>query len=164
MFEAFLLRDQVEFIKADLNANFADSIHKKFHLIFSVEVIEHLENYTNFLRNAASLLEDDGLLIITTPNIENIMGRIKFALQGDFRFFGANYPEHITPIQTALFERQLGKAGLRLVHRGYYPEDGSVLCSRPSFRLAGTLLAKVLSKIMPKVRKGESHVFYLQKT
>lgn len=40
----------------------------KFSVVTSMEVIEHVEDVEGFVRMAASYLEEDGLLILTTPN------------------------------------------------------------------------------------------------
>ena len=42
---------------------------KRYHQIVAIEVIEHLENPSKFFRDIASLLDDDGCLILSTPNV-----------------------------------------------------------------------------------------------
>jgi len=44
-------------------------LNKKFNVIVAGEIIEHLENPGLFLDNIKNFLNDDGILIITTPNI-----------------------------------------------------------------------------------------------
>jgi hypothetical protein len=55
------------------------------------------------------LLANDGILLITTPNIKCIPGRLRFLRSSQFRMFdkdpGLNEPNHITPIQTFVFEK-----------------------------------------------------------
>jgi 2-polyprenyl-3-methyl-5-hydroxy-6-metoxy-1,4-benzoquinol methylase len=41
---------------------------KKFNVVFSSEVIEHVENPLEFINHVKSFLSDDGCLILTTPN------------------------------------------------------------------------------------------------
>jgi SAM-dependent methyltransferase len=41
---------------------------KTFDCVVSGDMIEHLENPSNFLREAHRVLKDDGLLIVSTPN------------------------------------------------------------------------------------------------
>lgn len=43
-----------------------------FDTIIAGEVIEHLENPAEFLRECKEILKDDGLLLITTPNPYNL--------------------------------------------------------------------------------------------
>jgi len=42
--------------------------HGHFDLIVSFETLEHLDNRQLFLNNLSSMLNDDGMLIISTPN------------------------------------------------------------------------------------------------
>ncbi len=42
----------------------------KFDVVLSFEVIEHLDDYRTYIKNARRMLKDDGLLILTTPDHE----------------------------------------------------------------------------------------------
>lgn len=44
---------------------------KKYHYITAIHVIEHLIDPKNFLRKISSLLEEEGILYIETPNLES---------------------------------------------------------------------------------------------
>jgi SAM-dependent methyltransferase len=46
---------------------------KSFDTIIAGETIEHLENPSQFLREAKKVLKDNGLLLISTPNPYNIL-------------------------------------------------------------------------------------------
>jgi 2-polyprenyl-3-methyl-5-hydroxy-6-metoxy-1,4-benzoquinol methylase len=48
-----------------------------FDLAFAGEVIEHIVDTTNFLREAHRVLKPGGCLILTTPNIASIENRIR---------------------------------------------------------------------------------------
>ena len=52
------------------------NIGKKFSVISGLEVIEHVINTDEFIQNCYDLLEDNGLLIISTPNINSLRNRI----------------------------------------------------------------------------------------
>lgn len=54
-----------EFITADINTFTTD---KKFDLIVATEVIEHLVDPLGFIESLKSLLQPQGVIIITTPN------------------------------------------------------------------------------------------------
>lgn len=72
-----------EFVELDFNdPAFDQKLSVEFDLITSVEVIEHLENPTAFLRSICRLLKPNGVAILTTPNVENVPARLKFLLGG----------------------------------------------------------------------------------
>ena len=47
---------------------FAQNSNDKFDVIYLTEVIEHLPDFMEILRAAKSLLEDQGVILVTTPN------------------------------------------------------------------------------------------------
>lgn len=53
-----------------------------FDVVYSIEVLEHIENHSNFIGEASRVLRKDGLLILTTPNLHRLVSRIHFALTG----------------------------------------------------------------------------------
>src|SRR5678815_326189 len=57
----------------DLDSEFAASIiaeHGKFDAVAAIEIVEHLENPFRFIRQCAELLKPNGLMFLTTPNVE----------------------------------------------------------------------------------------------
>lgn len=52
--------------------------------VFCVEGIEHLENHYGLLRELQCLLKNDGILVITTPNIVSLRSRVRFFNSGFF--------------------------------------------------------------------------------
>jgi SAM-dependent methyltransferase len=44
-------------------------LNEKFDVVFAGEIIEHLVDLRGFFRSAAAVLEEDGVLVITTPNV-----------------------------------------------------------------------------------------------
>jgi 2-polyprenyl-3-methyl-5-hydroxy-6-metoxy-1,4-benzoquinol methylase len=146
-------------VRGDLNDEFASMFAERFDLITAIEVIEHLENPSCFLRECRMLLADGGKLIITTPNFESAAGRLRFLVTGELRQFGRdtrfNDPTHIAPVHSFVFERIVRHAGLRVVERSSY--DARVT-SRATTRFA----AAVLRPIMKDVKAGDNHVFVLE--
>ncbi|MBI5554321.1 MAG: class I SAM-dependent methyltransferase [Elusimicrobia bacterium] len=57
-----------------------------FDAVFSIEGIEHLENYFSFLREIRRVLRPNGILVLTTPNIVGVRSRV--------RFFGSGFYHH----------------------------------------------------------------------
>jgi hypothetical protein len=106
--------------------SFHKSLPSHASLVTAIEIIEHLENPISFLRNVRELLSDRGTAIITSPNVDSLVGRLKFGLRGEMRMMGEHSgdPTHITPIITDLFRRQwVPRAGLEMVGRLPYPSD-----------------------------------------
>ncbi|HVY70240.1 MAG TPA: class I SAM-dependent methyltransferase, partial [Verrucomicrobiae bacterium] len=148
------------FVEGDLNSDFSQLVGgAKFELITAIEVIEHLENSSHFLRECAALLAPGGALVITTPNVESMPARIKHFASGRIRHFDANGDKtHIAPIDSFLFRRLAARAGLTVCdHVGLvrYWHDNRVW-----FRALSAVLAPFL-KGMPY---GACHLFRLQRT
>ena len=52
------------------------------------EVIEHLENYRAFVREAHRVLRPGGTLVLTTPNVLNAYSRLRYLASGFANLFG----------------------------------------------------------------------------
>ena len=56
------------------------------------EVIEHIENQAQLIREMARVLRADGSLVISTPNVLNVLSRLRFVFTGFLR--GRVRPAH----------------------------------------------------------------------
>ena len=92
----------------------------EFNLVTCTEVIEHLEHYRETLQEAYRVLNEDGTLVVTTPNILNLKSRIRFLVFGFYNLFGPlHFREsalhstggHITPIGLFYLIHSLVDAG-----------------------------------------------------
>jgi SAM-dependent methyltransferase len=151
-----------EFILLDLNEpDFDRRFTSRFDVITSVEVIEHLENPFAFLRGISRLLSENGIAIVTTPNVDNVAGRLKFFLSGTVRPMDSNSPGHITPIHLDLFQRQIvPRTGLDLVDHFVHPKGGFPLTGRRYFLPLFWLFVPLMRG---PALTGDSHVFVLKK-
>lgn len=52
--------------------------NKSFDMVFSSETIEHLVNPDRFIKEVHRILKQDGLLVLTTPNLSSWLNRILF--------------------------------------------------------------------------------------
>jgi SAM-dependent methyltransferase len=151
-----------DFVALDFNdPNFDRGLASQFDLIASVEVIEHLENPTAFLRSISRLLAPKGIAILTTPNVENVPARLKFLLGGKVRAMDEYAPEHITPIHLDLFFRKvIPPTGLVLADHFVHPKNQFPLTARsymtPFFRMLVPLMKG-------PALTGDCHVFVLKK-
>ena len=160
--EKYFVPKNITFYKIDLNNNFFDLINKKFDIITAIEVIEHLENPWHFLRECNKLLVSAGKLLITTPNIESIPGRIRFLIKGNFRFFdeniGFNEPSHITPIQSFLFKKAIMNSGFKIILHKIYPQNKFF-----NSRKIVSVISKIISPFLKGIKFGDRHIFLLEK-
>ncbi|MBA3705223.1 MAG: class I SAM-dependent methyltransferase [Bacteroidetes bacterium] len=62
-----------------------------FDIITSFEVIEHINNPENELKNFNTILRDEGLVYITTPNFNSIL---RYHLKAKYNII--SYPEHLS--------------------------------------------------------------------
>ena len=102
------------FYRLDLNQDFVHTLNRKFKLITATDVIEHLDSPRHFLSQIYAILEDDGWLGLSLPNVAFWEGRIKFVLRGELWGFGSKCyraQRHISPItfeQMLLMLQELG--------------------------------------------------------
>jgi len=74
---------------------------KSFDVVCLVEVIEHVENPWHTIREAKRVLKKGGTLVMTTPNVMNLLSRVTFLLKGRFFCFGVDefkINHHLNPI------------------------------------------------------------------
>jgi len=102
----------------NFNHPFANHFQHRFSVAVAIEVVEHLESPRSFLREVRGLLEDDGYLLLSTPNIAHWMGRLHFLLTGQLRYFDDRiYYEqrHISVIPNNHVKLLLSEIGFQVV-------------------------------------------------
>lgn len=110
--------DGLDALSLDLDGDFANRLGRRYRLVIAIEVIEHLESPVRFLRQAHRLLENEGLLLISTPNLASWLGRLKFLLQGELLFFDPTVREatgHLSPVPGSLLRSLLENVGFEIV-------------------------------------------------
>lgn len=79
--------------------NFVDAqaefkLDKKYDIIISIELIEHIENPFHFVREIAKNLSENGVVLLTSPNILSLRSRLRYFLTGCTDYFRRPYNEH----------------------------------------------------------------------
>lgn len=104
--ERFALRD-VPIAQIDLNTHPLPYPDASFDLVTCSEVLEHVENYRAVLREIRRVLKQDGLMVVTTPNVLNMKSRLRYLVCGFANLFGPlpvknqdrfHTSGHVTPI------------------------------------------------------------------
>jgi ubiquinone/menaquinone biosynthesis C-methylase UbiE len=60
----------------------------EFDIVTASEVIEHLHNPRNLVRESYRLLKPGGLFVLTTPNVLNLKSKLRYLLTGFYNMFG----------------------------------------------------------------------------
>ena len=79
---------------------------------------DDLDSPRAFLHEAWQLLEEGGHLLLTTPNLANWVGRLRFLALGELRWFDGDCYDrirHVSPIPDAQMRGMLPEAGFELV-------------------------------------------------
>lgn len=95
-----------------------------FDVVLLIEVVEHLEQYFNVVREASRLLKPGGHLIITTPNKYRLHSRLQFLINGHHKLIQrrlsfdlkANdlYANHINLVDLPLINVLLHQEGMSI--------------------------------------------------
>jgi SAM-dependent methyltransferase len=124
--------------QVDCNMQSWDLPVESFEAIVAIEVIEHLENPTQFMRTAARHLRPGGMLMFTTPNVVSLQSRRKMLLSGEFAFFGRGLlfeAGHRTLLPFWLLEDLLSSEGYEIAERRFLGEQGLILrAGRPIWK------------------------------
>lgn len=106
-------------LSRDLNRDFAGELPRKsYGLVTAVEIIEHLDNPRHFVGEVKKLLQPDGLFLVSSPNVEHWLSRVKFLLTGQHRYFGPSdyqVQRHINPLTVYQMRCILEENGFDLV-------------------------------------------------
>ena len=112
-----------KFVKADLN-DFWKVPDNSVDFVFSLEVIEHIENPRHFMREIKRIMKPHGYGFVSTPNNLNFFSKLNFFMKGEHRFFkDFSYPAHISVVTEVDFRRILNENGLTFIDFYYNYAD-----------------------------------------
>lgn len=145
--ENFRLHDSVPFFASDLNRDFATGREGSHDAVCAMEIIEHLENPRHFVRQCGAILKPGGMLLLSTPNLDNAASMTTF-LRGDtFQWFSdADYAHdgHITPLSQWQILKCLAEAQLQPVWQGSFGDPLQWLRGSPRMLLLSRVMARLM--------------------
>lgn len=142
--------------KVDLNSPmpFRSSF---FDHVVCAEVIEHLENPHNLLREFNRVIKNGGTLVISTPNIANVFSRVKFLITGKFFCFSdkERILGHLNPVAWWEMEDAFQMHGFRLDRRASSADLKISGCSG-GMASAKRTLARLFLLMLPFIKPKDS--------
>jgi 2-polyprenyl-3-methyl-5-hydroxy-6-metoxy-1,4-benzoquinol methylase len=139
---------------------------EKYDLLIAMEILEHLQNPWKYVSDCMSLVKDDGIIVLSTPNISNFASRLRFFMRGSLMAF--EKPDfvhgHITPLSFIQLENMFDKLGLTVLKKGH---AGTLpLIHISGFSLFSMLRNSILLLFYPFMsgpKKGRALVYVLKK-
>ncbi len=123
----------------------------RFDLITAIEVVEHVESPAALLRFVERHLTSTGKLLLTTPNTESTIARLRFLLTGHLKQFDRKGDTtHITPVFSYPFERIVARCRMRVISSWTFPQNTSPTSAAP-IRIA----AGAVRRFLPKAAEGD---------
>ncbi len=115
--ENFQLKGKVPFQPLDLNTEFSKTIGRLYDGVTATEIIEHLENPRQFLRQCFACLKPGGKLLLSTPNLETALSKAMYVTSSTAKWYtDRDYMEygHITPMSLWVLRKALLEAGFKI--------------------------------------------------
>jgi cyclopropane fatty-acyl-phospholipid synthase-like methyltransferase len=137
---------EIELMNVDLNTAFAERFSDvRPDAIAAIEVIEHLENPREFLRQCRQLVKTGGFMFVTTPNVTSAVSRAMFLRAGRTVFFdqsGLYAEEHITLLPWWILGQHARATGWEVVDTTFAGEYTSLGFKARLSRLLSLMLGK----------------------
>ncbi len=151
----------------DLNkARVTESIPGRYDMIVAMEIIEHLNDPWKYLSDAVSLLRNEGLIVLTTPNISNFISRLRFLMRGSLLAFEKNdlAHGHITPLSFIQLENLFEHYSLKILKKGTVgPVPIFHFYGLSRFTLLRNTILPLLYPFMSGPKNGRALVYILKK-
>jgi SAM-dependent methyltransferase len=110
------------YIRRDLETPAFFLSEQLFDYVVAADILEHLRNRQQLLKNIAKALEPQGFLIVSTGNIALFVYRLLLLLgRFDYREKGILDEDHVRLFTLSSFAREIEDAGFLIVERRYTP-------------------------------------------
>lgn len=156
---------QVDFNDAEACQEFIRRFKNKFDLAIGIEVIEHVEDPWQYIRDLKDLVKPGGTLIVSTPNVASWYSRMTFFFKGRLLHFEDDDLEygHINPVFANEIRLICEKNGLLV--QEIFPVGGfQKLWLYKSFkRILAILLGRIGYPFMGGIRDGWCIVAVIKK-
>lgn len=133
-----------------------NEVFGSFSLITCIELIEHLQNPGKLIQLIKNNLSENGVCIISTPNIHSIQARLRFLLKGRLGHFDdKSDPTHIYPVYIENLQRILKNHSLSIDKTISYPfchNYGSVI----------KVMASLMSPFVSRGYYGDNIIFVIK--
>lgn len=162
-------------IKAQVNTKITFDLNKeinpasflgKYDMIVALEILEHLQNPWKYLHDCTTLLKDNGIIVLSTPNISNFVSRLRFLMRGSLIAF--ENPDlahgHITPLSFVQIENMCDHFRLKILEKGNAGPIPIIHFSGFSvFSLFRNTILPLLYPFMTGPKRGRALVYILRK-
>jgi 2-polyprenyl-3-methyl-5-hydroxy-6-metoxy-1,4-benzoquinol methylase len=155
-------------IKLDLNKpDITDSITSKYEMVIALEIIEHLQNPWKYLEDCINILKDDGIIVLSTPNISSFTSRLRFFMRGSLIAFENNdlAHGHISPLSFIQLENMFKNYNLQILKKGF---AGDVpifhFFGLSTFSIFRNSILPLFFPFMSGPKRGRALVYILKKT
>jgi len=144
---------QIPIYHVDFDQSFsADDVGGHLYdMVCCIEIIEHLENPSRFLRDCRRLVKPGGTVILSTPNVESAQARFQWLLRGYPLIFGEGEIEknrHISMLWGKGIEHFISITGFRIVEKCLLGKFNL----KPGFT---SMLKRLLYSVMYLLLKGD---------
>lgn len=154
-------------IQLDLNREIpSGTFTGKYDVVLAIEIIEHLQNPWKYLGDCRNLLEDGGIIVLTTPNISNFISRLRFFMKGTLLAYeNADLKHgHITPLSFIQIENLCRSLSLEILKTGSAgPVPLIHLYQISRFTILRNTILPLLYPFMAGPKQGRSLVYILKK-
>ena len=135
-------------------------------MVVAMEIIEHLQNPWKYIEDCLSILNENGIIVLSTPNISNFASRLRFFMRGSLIAFEKTdlAHGHITPLSFIQLENIFNSYKLEILKKGF---AGDVpifhFFGLSTFSLFRNTVLPLFYPLMSGPKRGRALVYILRK-